>query len=651
MKKHSLKFIGMAVVAAAVCIVFTCKNENKPVSPAMVRLDIPELTLQISGDKYQLKATVLPKEANQNVRWSSSSEAVADVDQGGLVTAIDAGECDITVTTENGEKTATCNVKVLKSGDHPVTGVEFEVTVMNAPMGQKIQLNAIVKPDNATNKAVKWKSSDNRIVTVNNNGVIEGMERGQAVVTVTTLEGNFTANLDVNVVVAVTDMRLNKTSMEVLVGRKHTLLSPLFFPIMDVDNKKIKWTSSHSDIASVDENGDITGIKVGETAITAVSDDGGFVSTCAVTVKADPYRKITGFLRSSSTGGKFLDDNGEVAIRGMGNIQNQSQFQLAADIGFNNVRYYMGSSNYPTGWTWTSFDNAVAWAKQYGMTLVLCMMTRPGTNTPDFFDNQDYLDRHVQFWEAVANRYKDEKAISAYELMNEPPMVAVDGEGPPFPLTFAKYGAHVQRLVTAIRAIDMNHNIMITHPWMDGYAPNDHDDSWRNFDGKFNYPDVTDPANNYTYLYNMYEPGRWCHQIREAQSGQPPRCTECTDCDRVYPSNTIAKNFVYDPVYGEPWKMTIDFLDYVYNIPVDHCRNTRNVPVYIGELGTMTCNFTNTSGGINRGARQYLLDLIDVLATYSISWSYHPFYVNEFTYDSTVRTQWINTMKEAFGTE
>lgn len=668
MKKSFFSFSLMAVVVATVCMVITCKD-NHPVIVTGVKLNKTELTLEIVGDTEQLIATIEPKNAaNQNVSWRSSNNKVAEVDDEGLVTAKGDGTCDITVTTDDRWKEATCTVTVPDQSTIviPVTGVSLDRSELTLAVTQKMQLNATVEPPRATNPNVRWRTSDARIATVSSSGLVEGISRGNIVITVTTISGELTATCDVAVVVAVTGMKLNKSRMDIILGRKHTLLAPIFSPTNDVDNKKIIWTSSNDAIASVDENGDISGKAIGTAVITAKTDDGGFTSTCEVTVKEDPYRRIQGFLRSAE-GGKYVDDLGEVAIRGMGNIYNQVDFQKAASIGFNNVRYYMFARDYEPNnpsppydtYTWTKIDNAVNWARQYNLTLVLCMMDRPGTNNSTFFTNQVYQDRLVGFWRALADRYKDEKVISAYELMNEPPLNEIAGDTPPFPKTFDFYKAYVQRMVTAIREVDMNHNIVMEHPWLSGLqepslgfyntTPNDQSDKWRNVNGEFNFPNISDPANNYTYTYHCYEPGRYVHQISQNVQTQFDclNCRLCTDCDRVYPSNAVAKHFEYDPVTGQSWRMTKDFLDYVYTIPMDYCRNVKQVPVYIGELGVMSCNFTNNCSGTNRGARQYVLDLVDVLSTYRLSWSYHPFYVNEFY--PNVYPGWEAAVREAFG--
>ena len=91
---------------------------NVPVTS--VTLDKTSLGLT-EGETAQLNATVLPENAtNRNVIWSSNAPGVATVDSSGNVTAVAPGTATITVTTEDGNKTATCTVIVTNNGSGPV---------------------------------------------------------------------------------------------------------------------------------------------------------------------------------------------------------------------------------------------------------------------------------------------------------------------------------------------------------------------------------------------------------------------------------------------------------------------------------------------------------------------------------------------------
>ena len=166
-----------------------------------VSLDKTNLKLT-EGETAQLTATVLPETAtNRNVTWSSNAPGVATVDSSGKVTAVAPGTATITVTTEDGNKTATCAVTVA-AATVPVTGVTLSQTQASLYCNRTpdtLALTARVAPDNATNKAMTWTSSDSAVATVDQNGIVTPVARGTAVITVTTEDGAKTATCTVTV--------------------------------------------------------------------------------------------------------------------------------------------------------------------------------------------------------------------------------------------------------------------------------------------------------------------------------------------------------------------------------------------------------------------------------------------------------------------
>ena len=170
----------------------------KPVYVTGVRLDKAELTLK-KGESATLTATVEPTGAtNKKVSWSSNDASIATVDAEGKVTAVSSGEAAIIVTTEDGGHTATCTVTVLKE----VTGVTLDKTSITIVKGGTAKLTATVTPYAAADKNVTWKSSDEKIATVDESGNVLGVGFGTTSVTVTTEDGGFTAACEVRVTLA-----------------------------------------------------------------------------------------------------------------------------------------------------------------------------------------------------------------------------------------------------------------------------------------------------------------------------------------------------------------------------------------------------------------------------------------------------------------
>nr|MCR5120670.1 leucine-rich repeat protein [Lachnospiraceae bacterium] len=147
------------------------------------------------GESVTLTATVAPEDAtNKKVSWTSSAPTVATVADG-VVTAVGEGESTITVTTEDGGKTAACKVTVAGIA---VTGVSIAPETLSLKVGESVTLTATVAPANATNKKVKWGSSAEAVATVAD-GVVTAVAEGETTITAMTEDGDKTASCKVTV--------------------------------------------------------------------------------------------------------------------------------------------------------------------------------------------------------------------------------------------------------------------------------------------------------------------------------------------------------------------------------------------------------------------------------------------------------------------
>ena len=147
------------------------------------------------GESVTLTATVAPENAtNKKVSWTSSAPAVATVTDG-VVTAVGEGESTITVTTEDGGKTATCKVTVK---GFAVTGVSIAPETLSLKVGESGTLTVTVTPANADNKKVSWTSSAPAVATVAD-GTVTAVAEGETTITVTTEDGAKTASCKVTV--------------------------------------------------------------------------------------------------------------------------------------------------------------------------------------------------------------------------------------------------------------------------------------------------------------------------------------------------------------------------------------------------------------------------------------------------------------------
>ena len=257
----------------------------KAVNVTEVTLDKTDLTLT-EGETETLTATVKPDNAdNRKVTWSSDKTDVATVDGDGRVTAVKAGEATVTVTTEDGGKTATCKVTV-KAKAVNVTEVTLDKTELTLTEGETEALTATVKPDNADNRKVTWSSDKTEVATVDGDGRVTAVKAGEATVTVTTEDGGKTATCKVTVkakVVPVTGVEVNPWAVTLSV-RGTSKLSYTIRPA-DATNQNVKWESESPSVATVDSEGNVQGVAAGTAKICVTTEDGGFKSYCTVTVK------------------------------------------------------------------------------------------------------------------------------------------------------------------------------------------------------------------------------------------------------------------------------------------------------------------------------------------------------------------------------
>ncbi len=253
----------------------------------------PTSTSIVAGQTAQLTATVLPANAdNKNISWSTGDGSIASVDDNGKVTANSVGETTITVTTEDGGFTASCEVTVTA----PPAPIEVESISMKEAttigIGSSETLVVTYYPEDAnTGKALTWKSDDTSIATVDANGKVTGVAAGKTTITATTANDK-SATCAVTVqAIAVTGVSLDKTSATIKIGSSTTLKATV--TPADATNKEVTWSSSDATIAAV-TNGTVSGLKEGTATITATTKDGGFKAQCTVTVQeGDPLPPTT----------------------------------------------------------------------------------------------------------------------------------------------------------------------------------------------------------------------------------------------------------------------------------------------------------------------------------------------------------------------
>ena len=214
-------FVGTAEVDqlgyGLVETISTANEQSQSNDDGLLTLTLDRTSLSLyEGDNAQLTASYSMEVSNPLLRWSSSDESVATVEDG-QVYAQRRGNAVITVVSANGVYAAECTVSVRSIPDPTptpdpdptptpdpdpvyVTSVELDQSELALTLGDRYTLKATVYPSHADNKAITWRSSDEAVATVEG-GTVKAVGAGTATITVRTEDGGHTATC----VVTVTD--------------------------------------------------------------------------------------------------------------------------------------------------------------------------------------------------------------------------------------------------------------------------------------------------------------------------------------------------------------------------------------------------------------------------------------------------------------
>ena len=152
------------------------------------------------------------------------------------------------------------------------TAITLSQTTAEVPAGETLQLTATVLPENATDRTVSWTSSNPAVATVNANGLVTAVAAGTATITATTNDGtNLTATCAVTVsqpTVQPAGIELSEKAFRLQLNQSHQV------SVTTEGVGGVIWSSSDTNIASVDANGVVTAHKNGIAIITATAADG-----------------------------------------------------------------------------------------------------------------------------------------------------------------------------------------------------------------------------------------------------------------------------------------------------------------------------------------------------------------------------------------
>lgn len=164
-----------------------------------IKVSPDTLTLNRKDETAQLTAEVIPSYAdNTRVTWKSSDESVVTVDEKGKVTAVGNGTATITVTSVSGNYTATVAVTVKIPVEIEKISIEAEKETLTK-LGETTELKVKIEPENADAQKLIWKSENEMIAAVDENGKVTAIGNGTAIITVTTEDGKNTASITITV--------------------------------------------------------------------------------------------------------------------------------------------------------------------------------------------------------------------------------------------------------------------------------------------------------------------------------------------------------------------------------------------------------------------------------------------------------------------
>lgn len=253
-----------------------CKIKVLPVLIESMDLNPQEWTGQ-ANETFFLTSSILPSNATiTDLIWSSSDESVATAENYGgntcYVTTHNIGDCIITASSDDGsEISATCLVHVVPT---QVTSIEVNPTEWEGREGTSFKIEASVSPATATDKTLRWESLDPNVATVDENGIVITHNAGHTLIRV------YTSNTAI--MPATCEVTVNPTLSAEISIEPYLDIQPIgtTFEIVanilpeNTTNKKLVWSSSDTNIATVDQQGNVSTHNYGTCYIRVATTDG-----------------------------------------------------------------------------------------------------------------------------------------------------------------------------------------------------------------------------------------------------------------------------------------------------------------------------------------------------------------------------------------
>lgn len=288
-----------------------------PTDIVLEKGETQQLNIEYGTDDKAEQEKIAEAASKLNLTWTSSDEEVATVDETGLVTAVGAGEADITVSVADANISSTTHIKVVILP----TGVEAPETLSLELNGEATKaLGAKMTPEDATDVKLAYLSSDESVATVDESGNVTAVGVGECTITTTIVADttataedagvdsemlvvpeNAKAETKVTVGKAIESITLDSNEGVLTVGNTHTIKATVFPE--DATDKAVTWKSSDESIATVDAEGNVTAKDTGNVTIMAVNSDGDVSSTYELTVNKAAAKPATNYSGTTSSAG------------------------------------------------------------------------------------------------------------------------------------------------------------------------------------------------------------------------------------------------------------------------------------------------------------------------------------------------------------
>lgn len=233
----------------------------------------------------------------KNLDWGSYNPDIVSVDKDGTITAHNLGSTKILARSERynfwdwmlnywhiPEYDISAEYEVIVR--NLITGIQLDTNEIDLNEGEHAAIHASILPSNAENPELSWTSSNPDIATVDSNGNITAISQGETFITAAAADGSVAeASCLVRVHRLVSSLTLDHSELVVERGVSFTLTA--ISEPESADNKELVWSSSNSDIADVDTQGEVSTYSPGEAIITAYTTDGSNLhASCLVKVIA-----------------------------------------------------------------------------------------------------------------------------------------------------------------------------------------------------------------------------------------------------------------------------------------------------------------------------------------------------------------------------